>query len=101
MKSLLITILGFTANAAWSQHTPPLEGKDALDAALDRGVIRLATGADLDAWVKAGNGLKRPSIQMGIEGYVILEQFTFPSGLTGANSVVFFVPRGVPTPRGK
>ncbi|MFL1485640.1 hypothetical protein [Marinobacter sp. LN3S78] len=92
----------------------PLAGQAGIDQALTRGVLREATPADADAWVDAliasrpepdippvaGEGIPRPPTPRMHRAYVVLEAFTYPSGLYGANSATFFVPEGVPRPEG-
>jgi hypothetical protein len=88
-----------TSPESFKDAQAPLAGEAGLDEAEEKGLLRPATGADLDAWVAAGPGLRRPSISYQ-RAYVVLGKFTFPSGLSGAHSAVFFVPRGVPLPKG-
>lgn len=43
----------------------------------------------------------RPAGRISLHnGYVVLKAFTLPEGLYGAHSGTFFVPKGVPRPRG-
>lgn len=83
-------------------------GQRGLDALLAQGLLRHATGRDLDAWVEAASapyrrfdpGLKvdRPTGASGI--YVVQGPMRFPTGLYGAHSASFLLPAGVPLPTG-
>ncbi|MDF1761823.1 MAG: hypothetical protein P1U57_00300 [Oleibacter sp.] len=92
----------------------PLAGKDGLDDAVAKGLIRPAMLSDADKWVEevaantpkqdvppiAGQGIPksaRPSLR---NAYVVLKNFTYPSGLFGGNSATFFIAYGVPEPKG-
>lgn len=88
-----------------------LAGPAGLEQAVRDGYLREATQADVDAWFAAqralprgdvppiAGGAPRPRLSM-IRGYVVLKAYTLPPGLYGANSATFFVPKGVPRPRG-
>ncbi|MDR0777045.1 MAG: DUF2339 domain-containing protein [Azonexus sp.] len=93
----------------------PLAGQAGLDDAIEKGVLRRATDADLDAWVAAvaarsppdvpsvaGQGVPKPPRPRALGGgiYVVLKAFTYPVGLTGSSSATFLVPVGVPLPKG-
>lgn len=82
----------------------PLAGEAALEEALLKGVIRKATEADAKAWLEAQQKLAPeqnsylPSIGSGYpDAYVVLSDFTYPEGVHGKR---FFVPEGVPLPKG-
>ncbi len=113
------------AGQAWetSTHTrpesfkdplAPLAGAAGIEQGLRMGSLRRATQADAQAWLRHVNratespdlppvaGGKRPAqaaIDIG-DAYVVLKPYTYPSGLYGAHSVKFFVPKGVPKPKG-
>ena len=48
----------------------------------------------------AGIGRLKPMGPVRDEAYVVLRQFTYPAGLYGADSATFFIPEGVPQPKG-
>ncbi len=88
-----------------------LNGTAALERAVQLGLIRPANWNDLAAWDAAAAAL-RPGGRTGAASdpiprfgapfrtYLILKPFTFPPGLYGSDSATFYVPKGVPTPRG-
>jgi hypothetical protein len=89
-----------------------LSGPAGLEQAVRQGFLRPATQADLEAWFAAlqtsarrgdvppiAGGAPRRHLGM-IRGYVVLEAYTLPPGMYGANSATFFVPKGVPRPQG-
>lgn len=102
---------------AYEDRSAPLAGAKGIDNALRRGLIRRATDADAVAWVDAvakaspkrdippvaGNAamqsqrISKPELQ---DTYVVLKKFTYPSGLFGAHSVNFLIPKGVSKPEG-
>lgn len=87
----------------------------ALDQAIRDGAIRRATADDVKAFRYAylekkytsqklavpetEDALSVSSVDLG-RAYVVLADFTYPSGLINEYRVVFFVPRGVPEPTG-
>lgn len=76
----------------------PWSGQAAIDSAVAKGLLRPATPADADAWLLLATArTARPGLN---KAYVVLAPFTYPSGLVGANSVTFFILRGVPRPSG-
>lgn len=92
-----------------------LSGVTGLEQAVSRGVLRKATLDDARLWVDtiskekaptkdfppvANQGVIRPKRPLLINAYVVLGPFTYPGGLFGGNSAVFFIPKGVPTPKG-
>jgi hypothetical protein len=99
---------------SFRDHSAPLAGQAGIDSAVAKGVLRHATPADADAWVAevkkasgpadvppvAGQGVPGPAKPTLHKAYVVLKEFTYPSGLFGGNSVTFFIPRGVPQPSG-
>ena len=95
------------------QQEAPLAGKTGLKAALRAGILRQATPADSQAWAeryaqyefeKEGVPIPRktPSSpeKMRDNAYVVLKPFTYPSGLYGEDAATFFIPDGVPLPKG-
>ncbi len=93
----------------------PPAGPAGIRDAVGKGLLRPATGQDIEDWAN-GMAAKQPKDALppvfgadnriafrprGIHnGYVILKPFRFPAGLYGANSAAFFLPRGVPYPEG-
>jgi len=86
----------------------PLAGEPALDALVNEGKLRLATKADIDAWIeKANEKYKRfnPDLRVGTymqvgRTYVVVDKLTLPNGLFGAHSRSFIIPDDVPFPIG-
>lgn len=108
----LVTDRKARAPESFRRPDSQLAGPAGLEQAVRDGYLRPATPADVDAWFIAlqasprhedvppiAGGAPRPHISM-IRGYVVLKDYTLPPGLYGANSATFFVPRGVPRPRG-
>jgi hypothetical protein len=89
-----------------------LAGEAGLQEAVRRGELREATPADAQAWQAAAQAARGPTDAPPVYGgakptpiglyhaYVVLKPFTLPAGLYGAHSATFFVPKGVPRPRG-
>ena len=81
----------------------PLAGVPALEAARKKGILRKATEEDAEAWMALqqklhpGKDVSRPKVGEFAKAYVVLERFTYPNGVDGAN---FFVPDDVPEPIG-
>lgn len=100
--------------------TAPLAGQAGMDEAIAKGLLRQATKADAEAWIDAQvalmtaasdpdippvageeNQTYRPPLPGIGAGYVVLDDdFVYPAGLYGANSVTFFIPEGVAVPEG-
>jgi hypothetical protein len=97
----------------WDKSAP-IAGPLGLEDAVKRGLLRRATSADSEAWVKAlseanpkpdvppiaGKGIvlaKQPSLH---NAFVVLKEFVYPAGLYGGNLATFYVPKGVPMPTG-
>ena len=94
----------------------PLAGPAGIQDAVSKGLLRPATRADIDAWKASYNKARNihtppvvggsPSSGTGMDyvhfdsAYVVLREMTIPAGLYGAHSVTFFVPQGVPRPKG-
>jgi hypothetical protein len=92
----------------------PLAGEAGLEDAVRQGLLRKATEADAEAWAEAViqnspqrdippvAGQERPKRhQLRIDkGYVVLKPFVYPSGLHGAHSARFIIPKGAPKPAG-
>lgn len=86
----------------------------ALDAAIQKGLIRKATPVDTQAWLNAYSkkytlkNLPPPNVDEEIlifnaelsHTYVVLQNFIFPPGLKNENRAIFLVPNGVPYPSG-
>ncbi|MCH7335291.1 hypothetical protein [Acinetobacter sp. NIPH 2699] len=96
----------------------PLAGEAGIRDAVAKGLLRPANKADINGWKAAYNkannihtppviGATESSSDTGMEyvhfhnAYVVLKEMTIPAGLYGAHSVTFFVPKGVPTPKGE
>jgi hypothetical protein len=83
-------------------------GEEGLQKLVKDGKLRLATQADIDAWVdKASEKYKRFNPELRIEThmrpgrvYVVVDRCTLPDGLYGAHSRSFIVPDKVPIPDG-
>ncbi len=90
----------------------PLAGEAGLEEAVRQGYLREARPADARAWQVAAAAARGPGDEPPVYGgtqprpigifhaYVVLKPFTLPAGLYGAHSATFFVPKGVPRPRG-
>ena len=103
-----------TTPGSFRDTTAPLAGKAGLDDAVAKGLIRRATPADADQWVRevaanapqqdvppiAGQGMPKPPGPSIYNAFVVLKQFTYPPGLHGAHSATFFIAPDVPTPKG-
>lgn len=87
----------------------------ALERAINEGSIRRATDEDLQAFRDAyiekkyvRNNLPIPATEDALSvtkvdlsrAYVVLKNFTYPSGLVNEYKAVFFIPAGVPEPSG-
>ena len=86
-----------------------IAGLAGIEDAINKGFLRNATLADLDAWYAAIDRAAPPALSQGqpmprmsstFRKYVVLKQFTYPPGLYGGNSVSFLIPKGVPKPEG-
>jgi len=81
----------------------PLAGVPALEAARKKGILRKATEEDAEAWMalqqklRPGKDVSRPHVGEFAKAYVVLDHFTYPDGVPGAN---FFIPDNVPEPIG-
>jgi|WetSurMetagenome_2_1015567.scaffolds.fasta_scaffold10503_1 uncharacterized protein len=111
-------------------RTAPLPGRAGIEEAIQKGLLRMATDADIDAWVRAVRpkmpksdvppvagqvdiqptrpnltitectiSADAPPCKKRHNAYVVLKQFTCPAGLY-ENSSKFFIPKGVPRPKG-
>jgi hypothetical protein len=97
--------------ASFKNQTPRPSPDQLLDVALKQGQLRLATQKDAQDWraafaEAAGSGQKvRPVAKdwspILYRAYVVLLPFTFPPDLFGAHLATFFIPKGVPLPRGE
>ena len=86
--------------------TAPLVGMAAVEAAVEKGILRRATKADIQAWIELQQKLyseqdtTRPAIGGEYpDGYVVIDEFTFPRHITGGD-VTFLIPEDVPEPNG-
>ena len=81
----------------------PLAGVPALEAARKKGILRKATEEDAEAWMALqqelhpGKDVSIPKVGEFAKAYVVLDHFTYPDGVFGAN---FFIPDNVPEPIG-
>ena len=90
----------------------PLAGQAGLEKLLSDGLLRRAHPSDMVGWKEAqrrSQGLPRLNVagsqneaisNLPFHPYVVQGPMTFPSGLYGAHSVTFIVPKGVPRPLG-
>lgn len=87
----------------------------ALDEAIQDGALRKATAEDVKAFRDAYLEKKYTSKNLPVpatddalavggvdltQAYVVMRAFTYPAGLVNEYRAVFFVPKGVPQPRG-
>lgn len=103
-----------TQPESFYDKSAPIAGVAGLEDAVRRGVLRKATASDADAWIDAvaqsappqdlppvaGQAVPKLPKPMLYNAYVVLQPFTYPSGLYGANLATFFIPKGVPKPAG-
>ena len=95
----------------------PLAGQMGLKQLSKKGYIRPYTKEDIEKWAKLQKKIyerkeknlpkvinadirqsfKPPFV---LHGYTILKKITIPSGLYGGNAATFFLPKGVPFPKG-
>jgi hypothetical protein len=95
--------------AAAGQPAPLPAGQKGLDQLVLEGKLRLATPADIDAWLdKASEKYKRFNADLRISSimrvgrtYVVLDAVTLPDGLFGAHRADFIIPDGVAFPTGE
>lgn len=104
-----------TPPETFQDKNAPLAGQAGIEDALSKGLLRAATDEDAQEWVNAkaastpprdvppvaGVGTPRPAVPTLHKAYVVLKAFTYPAGLYGGNSATFFIPKGVPTPKGQ
>ena len=100
---------------SYHDKTAPLAGSAGIEDAIKKGVLRKATKADMDAWIKAVEQIRPPKDIPPIAGqgipqtrkspfcygdtYVVLREFVYPSGLY-ETLICFIIPKGVPMPKG-
>ncbi len=85
-----------------------LAGSEALDQLVEEKKIRPATKEEIEAWIDvASEKYKRfnPELRVSSEmqvgrTYIVLDRFTLPKGMAGANSRSFIIPLNVPFPDG-
>lgn len=100
-------------------HLPgaPLAGKEGLEEAVAKKLLREATAEDFAEWQRISDAMsakeksasgrrsrREPTAWSPIhafKSYVVLSpDFIVPNGLAGAHSVTFFIPAGIPMPKG-
>lgn len=88
-----------------SRRFPP--GQAGLTEAVRAGMLRPGNSGDINAWKSAytrktgrSTGPQFDEHTRVMQVYVITGDLTIPSGLSGANAVVFVLNRGAPFPRG-
>jgi hypothetical protein len=103
-----------TTPESFYDKNAPIAGPAGLEAAVRIGLLRKATLADAEAWDEAltknspqrsvptvaGDVVPKAPTRPFFNGYVVLQPFTYPSGLFGGHSAQFLIPRGVPKPSG-
>ena len=112
-----------TSVDSFMDSTAPRVRELGIQDAIDKGILRQATEADLKAWVNTHlqtedlkyegeavtseaekktlkDYLIRSSMTNIEISYVVLNEFTYPAGLHGAYRKFFFVPEGVAKPQG-
>lgn len=99
---------------SYHDKSAPLAGPAGLEDALRNGLLRKATASDAEDWANAvvknspprdvppvaGQGIPKPPKPGLHNAYVVLKPFTYPSGLYGAHSAIFIIPKGIPKPNG-
>jgi len=104
-----------TSPDSFQDKNAPLAGKAGIEDAIANGLLRAATNEDAEAWVNAkianmperdvppvaGVGTPRPTAPTLFNAYVVLKAFAYPAGLYGGNAATFFIPKGVPMPKGQ
>jgi hypothetical protein len=107
-EAALVTDASARDAASFALKDAPPAGDAGLQAALQAGVLRLATDADVAAWREAhrrqlpagaSDDMRTPAVMQG-RAYVVLKPFRIPAGLYGAHLAVFYVAEGVPLPTG-
>jgi hypothetical protein len=102
---------------SYHDKTAPLAGSAGIEDAIKKGILRKATNADMDAWIKATEKTKPPKDTPPVAGqgvtktrkspfrygdtYVVLRAFVYPAGLYGLPPIHFIISKGVPMPKGK
>ncbi len=83
------------------------EGEAGLVEAMRKGLLRPASGSDLSVWKSRWSQANSRNVPRTFDertrmmtAYVIQRDLDIPAGLSGAQSVVFVLERGVPYPRG-
>ena len=77
-----------------------LSGKDGLEEAMNNGTLRNLTNEEENEIKKFYMAPLSRTDFYNFPSYVVLKDFTFPTGLTGANAVNFIIPKGVAVPKG-
>jgi len=93
-----------------------LSGIARLEQAVGEGVLKKATLVNAVAWVEEvakkrsvnksippvkGMDRIKPPRPMLLNAFVVLQSFSYPDGLYGANAATFFILKGVPRPKGQ
>lgn len=79
-------------------------GEAGLVLGVREGYLREARNSDRNEWLatqKPGDARADSSAFAMLNAYVVLKPYRLPSGLYGAHSAKFYVPRGVPRPTGE
>ncbi|MGN6237267.1 hypothetical protein [Dyella sp.] len=108
----LVTDRAAQAAESFRLADAPLAGEAGLEEAVRKGYLREATPADARDWQMAAAAARGPGDVPPVYGgtkprpiamyhaYVVQKPFTLPAGLYGAHSATFFVPKGLPRPKG-
>ena len=89
-------------------ESAPLAGPAGLKDAVAKGLLRPAVKDDIQAWIDAftaktetrSSETATKQFNVPSNSYVVLQPFTFPSGLYGGNMAAFFIPKGTAVPTG-
>lgn len=93
--------------SSYRDSTQPLAGQAGINEAVAKGIIRPATRADMDRWIRRAERNSYPSDKLKqvqdyfqYNAYLVVKPLIYPAALNGSNSVNFFIDRGVPLPTG-
>jgi hypothetical protein len=108
----LVSSPEITVESFIDKHAP-LAGPMGIRDAVAKGLLRPATEDDLDQWAAEVAKRKKPADVPPISGrptrtpridlsraFVVRRAMTLPAGLYGGDSVILYVPKGVPYPKG-
>jgi hypothetical protein len=83
-------------------------GQKGIERLIELGLLRRETDEDMNTWVEKASAryrrfhptlsVSKPFAPQGV--YTVLGKMRYPEGLSGANSVAFLIPAGVPMPEG-